>query len=394
MVETRDLSEMPKDSRNWGFASQMAVDVSHTKFEASDAKSASKRVNAYTHSSRWNARRTGASRSTPPCRLSRTPRSRRARRPPPRAPPASGAARAATLASKRHRAALRRPRRERRAAHRAARPAASRGALVAPAAARFPFPRVASSAKVSAETTVRGMYDAINRRDVEAALAFVDDDILYEDLPSFLEPFGQSRGAQAVRGVLRRHPGRYAVHRGRVHGRGRDRRGHDVVRRAGGRAFPERARRVVLPRRPGFRETRVRARRRRAPREARGRLVLHHTSRRAAGQEAAAGAEREEGIKRVGVGFRKRHRLRASTKAVDSRATRSPPPVCTPWARRTGSSCCCPLRGGRVCPASPRGRWRPRRSRRWWPSPPTSSSCCLCSSAGIDLLGAAPAVHP
>jgi len=42
---------------------------------------------------------------------------------------------------------------------------------------------------------VRGMYDAINRRDVEAALAFVDDDILYEDF-NFPKPF---RGKAAVR---------------------------------------------------------------------------------------------------------------------------------------------------------------------------------------------------
>ena len=104
--------------------------------------------------------------------------------------------RAATLASKRpsRGASASAPR---SAAPRTARhaPAASRGALVAPAAARFPFPRVASSAKVSAETTVRGMYDAINRRDVEAALAFVDDDILYEDF-NFPKPF---RGKAAVR---------------------------------------------------------------------------------------------------------------------------------------------------------------------------------------------------
>jgi hypothetical protein len=106
--------------------------------------------------------------------------------------------RAATLASKRPSrgasASAPRSAAPRTAAPRHA-PAASRGALVAPAAARFPFPRVASSAKVSAETTVRGMYDAINRRDVEAALAFVDDDILYEDF-NFPKPF---RGKAAVR---------------------------------------------------------------------------------------------------------------------------------------------------------------------------------------------------
>ena len=101
--------------------------------------------------------------------------------------------RAATLASKRPSRGASRPRRE--APRRAPRgtPAASRGALVA--RRRALFPRVASSAKVSAETTVRGMYDAINRRDVEAALAFVDDDILYEDF-NFPKPF---RGKAAVR---------------------------------------------------------------------------------------------------------------------------------------------------------------------------------------------------
>ena len=35
---------------------------------------------------------------------------------------------------------------------------------------------------------MRGMYDAINRRDVAAALEFVDDDILYEDF-NFPKPF-------------------------------------------------------------------------------------------------------------------------------------------------------------------------------------------------------------
>ena len=49
--------------------------------------------------------------------------------------------------------------------------------------------------EVTAETVVRGMYDAINRRDVEAALAFVDDDILYEDF-NFPTPF---KGIGAVR---------------------------------------------------------------------------------------------------------------------------------------------------------------------------------------------------
>ncbi|EEH58945.1 uncharacterized protein MICPUCDRAFT_4063, partial [Micromonas pusilla CCMP1545] len=47
----------------------------------------------------------------------------------------------------------------------------------------------------TAETVVRGMYDAINRRDVAAALEFVDDDILYEDF-NFPTPF---KGKAAVK---------------------------------------------------------------------------------------------------------------------------------------------------------------------------------------------------
>ena len=53
----------------------------------------------------------------------------------------------------------------------------------------------AANTEVTAESVVRGMYDAINRRDVEAALAFVDDDILYEDF-NFPVPF---KGKERVR---------------------------------------------------------------------------------------------------------------------------------------------------------------------------------------------------
>ena len=53
----------------------------------------------------------------------------------------------------------------------------------------------AAATSVDAETVVRGMYDAINRRDVAAALEFVDDDILYEDF-NFPTPF---RGKAAVK---------------------------------------------------------------------------------------------------------------------------------------------------------------------------------------------------
>jgi len=45
---------------------------------------------------------------------------------------------------------------------------------------------------------VRTMYDAINRRDLDAAIACVDDDCRYEDL-NFPEPFV---GRAAVRGLF------------------------------------------------------------------------------------------------------------------------------------------------------------------------------------------------
>ena len=48
---------------------------------------------------------------------------------------------------------------------------------------------------LSAEEVVRGMYDAINKRDVAKALTFVDDDIVYEDF-NFPEPF---RGKERVK---------------------------------------------------------------------------------------------------------------------------------------------------------------------------------------------------
>lgn len=53
----------------------------------------------------------------------------------------------------------------------------------------------AKKPSVTAEEVVRGMYDAINRRDVAAALEFVDDDILYEDF-NFPAPF---KGKAAVK---------------------------------------------------------------------------------------------------------------------------------------------------------------------------------------------------
>ena len=63
------------------------------------------------------------------------------------------------------------------------------------ASVRTPAALAASSNEVSAEVTVRAMYDAINRRDVEAALAFVDENVLYEDF-NFPTPF---KGIAAVR---------------------------------------------------------------------------------------------------------------------------------------------------------------------------------------------------
>ena len=59
------------------------------------------------------------------------------------------------------------------------------------------------------------MYDAINRRDVEAALAFVDDDILYEDF-NFPVPF---KGKERVRKLA--HP-RVHVDMGRHFEAGRE----------------------------------------------------------------------------------------------------------------------------------------------------------------------------
>ena len=175
----------------------MAVDVSHTKFEDLRRE---KRVNVSTGVHTLVALERETHRRLPlhpaMSALAHATVSARAAPTAPRAFRERCGPRAATLASKRpsRGASASAPR---SAAPRTARhaPAASRGALVAPAAARFPFPRVASSAKVSAETTVRGMYDAINHRDVEAALAFVDDDILYEDF-NFPKPF---RGKAAVR---------------------------------------------------------------------------------------------------------------------------------------------------------------------------------------------------
>ena len=52
-----------------------------------------------------------------------------------------------------------------------------------------------SAAPTDAASTLTAIYDAINARDVDTAMRYVDDDCLYEDL-NFPEPW---RGADAVR---------------------------------------------------------------------------------------------------------------------------------------------------------------------------------------------------
>ena len=46
----------------------------------------------------------------------------------------------------------------------------------------------------SAHTVIKSIYEAINRRDVPAAMQFVDDECIYQDL-NFPQPF---QGKQAV----------------------------------------------------------------------------------------------------------------------------------------------------------------------------------------------------
>ncbi len=47
----------------------------------------------------------------------------------------------------------------------------------------------------SADATIKSLYEAIDRRDVEGAMKFIDDDCIYEDL-NFPTPF---KGKEAVR---------------------------------------------------------------------------------------------------------------------------------------------------------------------------------------------------
>ena len=98
---------------------------------------------------------------------------------------------------------------------------------------------------------------------------------------------GHRRGTQAVRGIVRRHPRRHALHRRRVHRRRRRLRRHDVVRRTRGRTLSQRSRRVVLSHQSGKWQARVRAGRRGAAVQARGRVLQHHTRGRARGEAAA-----------------------------------------------------------------------------------------------------------
>ncbi|MEO0456997.1 MAG: nuclear transport factor 2 family protein [Cyanobacteria bacterium P01_A01_bin.114] len=51
----------------------------------------------------------------------------------------------------------------------------------------------------SASDIIRAMYDAINRRDVEGAIAFIDDNCIYQDF-NFSRPF---QGKAAVRDLFK-----------------------------------------------------------------------------------------------------------------------------------------------------------------------------------------------
>ena len=77
-----------------------------------------------------------------------------------------------------------------------------------------------------AEAVVRGMYDAINKRDVTKALTFVDDDIVYEDF-NFPEPSLEGKpGEKIIRGELHGDTGRFRFYH---------REKHDVFVLGGGR---------------------------------------------------------------------------------------------------------------------------------------------------------------
>jgi hypothetical protein len=60
------------------------------------------------------------------------------------------------------------------------------------------YPAAIMSLPPAAADVIRTMYDAINRRDLDAAIACVDEDCRYEDL-NFPKPF---IGREAVRGLF------------------------------------------------------------------------------------------------------------------------------------------------------------------------------------------------
>ena len=162
-----------------------------------------------------------------------------------------------------------------------------------------------------------------------------------------------------------------------------------------GEPFPNAARRVVLPRRPGFRETRVRARRRRAPAKL-GDVSFSIIRAVAPLVKKQLRAQREEGIKRVGVGFQKgTASARVDAKAVDSAGD----PVAAAGLYALGAAYWFVLLlsppGWQGLPGEPA----------WAVAPETLAEVVaestdfffvlpLLNGAGIDLLGAAPAVHP
>ena len=251
--------------------------------------------------------------------------------------------------------------------------------------------------EVTAETVVRGMYDAINRRDVEAALAFVDDDILYEDF-NFPTPF---KGIGAVRKLFEESCDGIPDDMLFIVDECTDGGGGSVgmtwyvelegepFPNARGASFyrinPENgklvyARDVVEP---PFKLGDVSFSIIRAVAPA----VKQQLRKKREAREAETGGVKIE--------------IDQSSKASSimhpwtSPVTASPRRVSTRWAPCTGSCSCSPRPGGRACPGSPRGRSRPIPSTRSSPSPPTFSSSSPCStSSAIELLGPAPAVHP
>lgn len=67
-----------------------------------------------------------------------------------------------------------------------------------------PGMKVRPDRKLSPGEAIRGLYDAFNARDADAAAAFLDDDCIYEDL--LLGPNTVCRGKEAFASALRFHP--------------------------------------------------------------------------------------------------------------------------------------------------------------------------------------------